>query len=107
MKKNPAKSGKLRKYPLVIVEWEDASAHSDFGWMDVGEVKKLHAKGVPMVSAGVEILRDRKGMVLATALARFDGRVGNVFRIPSEFLRKRRVVGYINVPAIPGEEVKE
>lgn len=85
---------------MVVVEWEDASAHSDFGWMDIKEVKKLHEKGVHMVSVGVEVVRDGNGICLATALAKWSGDVGNVFRIPSSFVRKRKVVGYINLPAL-------
>ena len=83
-------------YPVVVVEWEDASSHGS-GWLSPGEVMKLHQDGVKVVSAGIEILRDKAGIVLATAVNGWDTSVGNVFRIPSTFLRKRTVVGKVKV----------
>lgn len=91
--------------PVVVVEWEDASSHGG-GWMSPSEVERLHAKGMEIVSAGIEIIRDKKGIVLASALNGCDSSIGPVFRIPTRFLRKRTVVGEVEVKGTMKGEVK-
>ncbi len=99
------KGSRVRTYPVVVVEWDDASHHGAQGWMDMKDVKKLHAEGCPIISAGVEILRDKQGIVLATAISQRDNtQVGSVFRIPIPFLKKRTVVGKIKLEEVAWKE---
>ena len=54
----------MKKYPLVVVEWDDVSSVG--GWEDIKESQQFKPFRAKMV--GWEIHKDRENIVITTAL---------------------------------------
>lgn len=68
------------KYPLVLVDWEDAGADALSGWMDSEEAE--HVDGFPAQTAGFLVRSDKTHVAIAQSIARNGGKVSLLMVIP-------------------------
>jgi hypothetical protein len=62
----PKKKRSLPAYPLVIIEWADASRISD-GWIDVGDIPASYLH--KCVSVGFLVSSNKEGKILIPTIA--------------------------------------
>lgn len=91
----------MTTYPIVLIEWRDACSLQDgAAWHSDQDAKDFRDEGAPILSVGIEVLRDKRGVVIAGARHNAQGSPrpwGQLFFIPGAFVEGRKVLGKVRV----------
>jgi len=82
--------GERRKYPLVLVEWLDASARA--GWTDLADAKDCPL--APCMSVGFLIHKDKDRLVVVATVGTYA--MGDRIAIPKPWVTKIEYLGVEN-----------
>ncbi|HEY8836728.1 MAG TPA: hypothetical protein VIO16_03420 [Dehalococcoidia bacterium] len=77
----------MKRGRRVEVRWSDA-AHANGTWRKIKELRRSRRKNEPIVSAGIVLSDDKRGMMLASSA--HDGSASGVIIIPRGVIRKVR-----------------
>lgn len=88
----------LRGYPLLVVEWEDASSSTDTGWRDVVALAGAERRGYVCWTTGFLLRESATHLTLVQSLGLVDEspedlKVAALFTIPKAMIRRRRTLG--------------
>jgi len=77
------------KYPLVLVQWNDAQ--SDAGWGDIEDIKKWADEKYVVNEVGWLISKTKSHIVITNEVGN-DGSIGNRTKIPNTWVIDRKVL---------------
>ena len=83
-----SKPDRKPKYPMVLVEWEDAGADATAGWMGIDEARTVD--GFPASTAGFMIRSDKTHISIVQGVALDGHKVTNMTIIPRGCVKRIR-----------------
>lgn len=77
------------KYPLKLIEWEDAFTGFSSAWTDLAELKPTEP--LIMTTVGFEVQRTERQLTLCQSISE-EGRGGNLITIPTAAIVREKTL---------------